>query len=208
MRPAALARLLGYILIPLSLATALACGGSGNSGPNTSQRATGLAQTAAAVLTGTAQASITPQTPTSPPSATLPPPTQSATATQAPATVAPIVTASATACPNNDSAFVSDVDMPDGSHVAAGATFKKTWRLRNSGACVWTMAYTLRYISGEAMGGGAVGLPNGVPPGATVDITVSMVAPSSPGTYVSHWQMFTPAGDAFGTKPYVEIKVP
>jgi next-to-BRCA1 protein 1 len=98
--------------------------------------------------------------------------------------------------------------MPDGAHVAAGATFNKTWRLRNSGPCVWTIAYTLRFISGETMGGGAVNLPSGVPPGATVDISVSMVAPSKPGTYVSHWQMFTPAGVAFGTKPFVEINVP
>jgi len=35
--------------------------------------------------------------------------------------------------------FISDVTVPDGTTFAPGATFTKTWRLKNSGTCTWTL---------------------------------------------------------------------
>ncbi len=195
------------------LAGMLACSNS-SSGPSVSDRATSLAQTAEALLTSTAAASYTPATPTLAPTATTAAvaiPSETAAATDQPVkpiTDTPVPSDTPAPCANDKAEFVADVNVPDGTHFAAGASFQKTWRLRNGGDCAWTTAYTLRNVSGAVMGGTTINLPNGVPPGATVDLTVAFVAPSGAGNYVSHWQMFTPAGVAFGTKPYVAIVVP
>ena len=192
------------------LAGVLACSNSG-SGPSVSDRATSLAQTAEALLTSTAAASYTPATPTLAPTATavtVVVPSETAAPTVQPVTDTPAPSDTPAPCALDKSDFVSDVNVPDGTHFAAGAAFQKTWRLRNSGDCPWTTGYTLRNVSGAVMSGATINMPNGVPPGATVDLTVAFVAPSAAGSYVSHWQMFTPAGVAFGTKPYVAIVVP
>jgi Ig-like domain-containing protein len=192
--------------LALWLAAGLACATSGGS-PSVSERATSLALTGAAVLTGTAGAATLPATRTTIPSATL-----AATATAPPATEtatqAPTSTAAPTACPKDDSDFVADVTIPDGTHFAPGAAFNKTWRLRNSGPCTWTSGYQLRFIGGEPMSGASVNLSGIVTPGATVDITVALVAPAGAGTHRSNWRLYSPDGSAFGTEPYVEIKVP
>lgn len=204
-------RSLSFVLCAL-VSAALACGG-GTPGPDdaASIRATGLAQTAAVLLTSTAAARITPATvaPAATNTAEIPP-TATATVTQPPpppaATTAPAPLA--TPCPNNDSEFVTDVNVPDGTHFAGGTTFNKTWRLRNDGECTWTTAYQLRYVEGAAMGGATVNLTAPVPPGATTDITVVFTAPTTNGSYTSRWQLFSDTGVAFGTKPYVQISVP
>jgi hypothetical protein len=194
----------------MTVATALmaglmACSPLPSSGPSVSVRATGLAQTAAALLTSTAAASITPITPTVPPTPTD---TPVPTATPVPVTNTPVPTITPTPCANNDADFVSDVTIPDGTQVKAGATFTKTWRVKNSGQCPWTTTYSLRNVGGEVMGGATLNLPNGVPPGATVDLSVTFVAPAGAGKHISRWQLFTPEGVAFGTKPFLQIMVP
>ncbi len=198
--------LLAGLALPAAL---LACSNS-SSGPSVSDRATSLAQTAEVLLTSTAAASVTPETPTSPPSATAAAPSATSTATEPPPTdtPGPQPSATLTPCPNLKASFVGDVNVPDGTHFAPGAAFQKTWRLRNIGDCAWTTDFTLRNVGGDVMSGVTINLPNGVPPGATVDLTVSFVAPASPGSYTSRWQLFTPDGIAFGTKPYVQIVVP
>ena len=194
------------LAIALSLAFALlACSNAGSAGPSVSDRATSLAETAAALLTSTAAASITPVTATLPPTATTPAPT--ATETPVPATSLPTPTITPTPCPN-DSDFVSDISIPDGKQEAAGAAFTKTWRLKNNGQCAWTRDFTLRNVGGEVMGGATINLPNAVPVGATIDLSVAFVAPSGHGKHISRWQLFTPEGVAFGTKPFVQIMVP
>jgi hypothetical protein len=109
----------------------------------------------------------------------------------------------------NDSTFVLDVNMPDGTHVAPGASFTKTWRLQNSGACTWSASYRLTFVSGEQMNS-PQSIPLGEPvlPGAEVDISIELMAPGSDGTYQGQWQLVAPDGTPFGAKPYVEIVVP
>jgi hypothetical protein len=195
------------LLAGLALATGLlACGHAAPPGPSISDRATSLAQTAAALLTSTAVASITPITPTLPPTATPVPPT--ATLTPVPATSRPTPTVTPTPCAPNDSDFVADVTIPDGKHEPAGAAFTKTWRLSNSGQCAWTTAYSLRNVGGEVMGGVTIHLPHDVPVGATVDLSIDFVAPTSAGKHISRWQLFTADDVAFGTKPFLQIMVP
>ena len=109
--------------------------------------------------------------------------------------------------------FVSDVTVPDGTVFAPGASFNKTWRLKNVGTCTWSTSYSLVFDSGEKMGGpDSVNLPKSVAPGQTVDVTVSLTAPSSAGTYRGYWKFANASGVRFGigsdgTKSWwVEIK--
>src|SRR5687767_11425587 len=52
----------------------------------------------------------------------------------------------------NSASFVTDVTIPDNSNVTGGATFTKTWRISNTGTCVWGPGYTLTPYSDERMG--------------------------------------------------------
>jgi Tol biopolymer transport system component len=109
----------------------------------------------------------------------------------------------------NDSAFVLDVSIPDGAHIAPGASFTKTWRIRNSGTCTWDASYWLNFTSGERMDGPqSMALGETVPPGGEVDLSIDLIAPQADGTYQGQWQLVAPDGIPFGAKPYVEIVVP
>ena len=128
--------------------------------------------------------------------------------------------ASASTC-SDDSEFVADVTVPDGTHYTPGAIFQKTWRLRNSGTCTWDASYRLGYLAGERMSGpwtsplgdpnisqGGPGLFPTVLPGGEIEVSVLLTAPASAGTHRGQWQLFAPDGRPFGTKPYVVIQVP
>jgi hypothetical protein len=110
--------------------------------------------------------------------------------------------------------FVADVTVPDNSPFAPGAAFTKTWRLRNDGNCPWNEDYKVVFASGDPMGNPTpVPIPGVVPAGATVDISLPMTAPSSPGTYRGNYQIRNPQGLHFGvgaggqTPFYVQIVV-
>ncbi len=107
----------------------------------------------------------------------------------------------------NDALYVSDVTIPDGTTINAGDSFTKTWSLKNTGTCNWDKKYKLVYISGEKMGASDTTLANDVNVGKSGNISVEMKAPTSTGTYYSYWQMADSAGNRFGGRVYVMIKV-
>ncbi len=74
-------------------------------------------------------------------------------------TTVPTATATQIVLPCNSAGFVKDVSVPDGTEIAAGAKFTKTWRLVNSGTCTWTTAYDLVFVDGSAMGAPAAVAP-------------------------------------------------
>ena len=95
--------------------------------------------------------------------------------------------------------FVMDVTIADGSYIAPGNTFTKTWRIRNCGTTTWTTNYRLVWIGGTAMTAqNAVNLPYAVQPGQTVDISVQMTAPQESGSYKSEWMLENESGSRFG----------
>ena len=95
--------------------------------------------------------------------------------------------------------FVADVTVPDGTTYAAGATFQKTWRLRNIGTCTWTTSYALVFDSGAQMGAPSEkAFPTNVAPGQTVDLTVDMTAPGAAGHYFGYWKLRNAGGVIFG----------
>lgn len=136
---------------------------------------------------------------TEPPTATE---TQPPTATSAPATntliptetfvTLPESTLTATPQPTrppndpnctNSAGFVADVTIPDNTEIVAGTTFRKTWRVSNTGTCIWASDYTLTYYSAERMNAPAsVPLPLTYP-GQTADISIDLTAPNSLGKH-------------------------
>ena len=99
--------------------------------------------------------------------------------------------------------FVTDVTYPDGTIVAPGTTFTKTWRLKNVGTSTWTTAYQLVFDTGDHMsaGGDPVALPKTVAPGDTVDVSVNLTAPATAGSYRGFWKFQNANGVRFGIGP-------
>jgi hypothetical protein len=117
--------------------------------------------------------------------------------TTAPAT--PTIVAPTPAGCTDLAGFVQDVTIPPGSPVIAGEAFRKVWRVRNDGTCLWTSGYALVFSSGERMGGDAViPLKASVFAGSTVDLGVDLVAPSARGTYRGYWLLRNDRGLLFG----------
>lgn len=142
-------------------------------------------------------------TPTFEPTATFTP----APPTSAPTVAIPLeVTSTPVDC--DDSDFVADVNVEDGTIMLPGQDFVKTWRLKNVGSCTWTTNYTLVY-GGYTVKMDGIPLPIGqtVSPGSEVEVSVQFKAPSTPGEYVSYWRMQNALGYPFGEFFYVKIIV-
>jgi uncharacterized protein YkwD len=127
--------------------------------------------------------------------------TRVATATEAStATETPPAQASATPIPTNSpdctnsASFVADVTVPDNSGIASGTTFTKTWRVKNTGTCIWGPDYVLTHYSDEQMSA-----PSSVPlsvtfPDQTVDISVELTASTAIGAHKGYFVIKNPAG--------------
>jgi hypothetical protein len=134
---------------------------------------------------------------------TDPPPT-AVPATVTPTALPPLVTL--TACRNN-SAFVADVTIPDGTAFAPNQTFDKVWRLTNTGSCPWGAGYQLVHIAGENLSASPVVDAPETAPGATADLRVSMAAPARVGPHTGRWRLRSPSGVFFGVPVFVSIYV-
>lgn len=90
--------------------------------------------------------------------------------------------------------------IPDGTEIAAGRTFVKTWRLKNTGSCNWTNEFILRFIDGELLGAGAsIRLTDEIiPPNGYANVDVDMEAPLEAGTYKGYWKLVSDKGKIFG----------
>ncbi len=150
---------------------------------------------------------------TTPTATNVPTATPTSTSTPAP-TATPTLVPTSTPTPSlsatciNNLAFVEDVSVPDGSTLAPGQTFNKIWRVQNTGSCTWGNGYTFAYVGGSLLNAPTVvGVPV-TPPGATTDLVVPMVAPSTAGTDNGYWELRGPTGAVFGPTLNVTIVVP
>lgn len=132
------------------------------------------------------------------------PPISAATGPAA-ATASPSASDSTAAPPGpftDQAEFVADVTVPDSSDFAPGAKFTKTWRIKNVGTATWTTGYAMEYVRGTNMAAvSTVSFPTDAPPGGTVELSVEMTAPATPGQYTSLWQFSNAAGVKFGVGP-------
>ncbi|MFZ5880060.1 MAG: NBR1-Ig-like domain-containing protein [Chloroflexota bacterium] len=106
-----------------------------------------------------------------------------------------------------DSAFVKDVTIPDGTVLAPGEVFVKTWRFRNTGSCTWNADYSLVFVKGSNMGGTSVDLGQSVKVNKNADLSITLVAPYKEGTYTGYWKLQDEYGYTFGDLVYVQIVV-
>ena len=149
---------------------------------------------------------VIPDQPTIPQPPTQVPPTQPLVATvDLPPTATPQ--------PCDAAEFVEDVTIPDGTNFAPGATFTKTWRIKNTGSCTWTTGYALVFESGASMGGPAAKpFSANVAPNQTVDLSVDLKAPDEANDYKGNWKLRNGSGVVFGLTSenksfWVDIKV-
>lgn len=111
--------------------------------------------------------------------------------------------------------FIADITVPDGTAFNPNKNFTKTWELKNIGTCTWTTAYTLSFYNGEAMSGPtALNLTGPVAPGQSIDLSVALISPNSPGSYRGYWILrnangaLVPIVDGYqGQSFYVQISV-
>jgi len=136
------------------------------------------------------------------------------TATRLPPTATPVTPPTAVPPPCVWAQFVKDVTIPDGTILAPGTRFTKVWRIRNIGACAWGPNYSLVFAGGDRMQSyNNVPLYQTVYPGQSVDLSVDLVAPSTPSHYRGYWMLRDPYGANFGIgaradKPFwVDIQV-
>jgi len=160
-----------------------------------------VAQTAAAETASAQLTLVSLATPTVPPTNTPTPPPATTTPTPSPQ---PTVTVGC----DDSSQFISDVTIPDNTVRKPGQSFRKTWRVRNSGNCDWTTSFDAVFIDGSSMGGPAAApLAGAVPSDGTIDISIDLTAPATNGVHRSNYQMRNAGDTLFGIVFYVQILV-
>jgi hypothetical protein len=108
----------------------------------------------------------------------------------------------------DDSAFVADLSILDGTSIQAGQSFLKSWRLRNTGSTTWGSGYELAFFKDEQLSAlTSVSLPV-VEPGQVADLSVNMIAPLIPGDHISTWKLRNARGEFFGHILTAVIRVP
>jgi hypothetical protein len=111
----------------------------------------------------------------------------------------------------NNSIYVADVTIPDGTVLQPGVDFEKIWRVQNTGTCTWDDGYQLAFVSGDQaldpVSFEFTDKADFVAGGATADIGVNLTAPNTAGDYTATWRMQSDNGTFFGTYLTVVIKV-
>ncbi len=141
-------------------------------------------------------------------------PTQTATQTLTPVplvptqTVTPTISGSPTVALCDNSVFINDASVPDGTQMTAGQAFVKTWKVKNTGACSWSTGYQIIYAYGEKMGGLPTVLTAEVLPNTEVEISINLKAPDKSGNYSGYWRLANNNGVPFGQVFTVIVSVP
>jgi hypothetical protein len=93
--------------------------------------------------------------------------------------------------------------VPDGTILAPGEHFTKTWQIQNNSTCTWNSNYQIVFWDGDMLGGAYYyNFPQTAAPGQTVDVPLVLVAPTANGNYESYWMLKAPDGTAFGVGSY------
>ena len=110
--------------------------------------------------------------------------------------------------------FLSE-NYPDNSVLKPGEKFVKTFKIKNTGSITWTTAYSFVLDpahQNETLGSPAqINLPQDVPPGSDVSLSIPLNAPTTPGTYTVYWAFKNEGGGTIlidgGPQVWVKIIV-
>ncbi|MFZ5908846.1 MAG: NBR1-Ig-like domain-containing protein [Chloroflexota bacterium] len=182
------------------LLVSLACT-FGKSAPNyQADAATAVAMTltSVAIQNPAAAPGIQPAPPSQPAQAAQP--TQASQPTIPSSAVPPsAVPPTTVSIPCDRAKFVSET-VKDGAKMQPGQVFNKTWTLSNNGSCSWDSAYAVVFDHGDQMGVFPATNFTAAPiaPGQSVDVTVTLTAPTKPGTYQGYFMLKNASGKKFG----------
>ena len=109
--------------------------------------------------------------------------------------------------------LVKDVTIPDGTVLAPGKSFIKTWQLWNTGSCSWPATMLVAFDSGTQLAANTeYKLGKTVASGEVTNVSVPMTAPLTAGEFTSNWRLKPQGGTPFGVGAanvpfYAKIKV-
>ncbi|MCA9930818.1 MAG: hypothetical protein KC419_20175, partial [Anaerolineales bacterium] len=107
----------------------------------------------------------------------------------------------------SNNAYVADLTIPDDTVMKPGQKFVKTWRIKNTGTTTWGPTFTFEFVRGVAMTPQTSRPLPVVQSGATVDISLSLQAPTVKGTHFGDWKMKDARGKEFGEIIFLRIVV-
>lgn len=107
----------------------------------------------------------------------------------------------------DNSIYLKDITIKDGTVLMPGEPFKKIWRLKNTGTCAWREGYSLIFVSGYDMDGETTTINQYVAPGREAKISIGLIAPDIDGTYTGYWILINREGEVFGETIFVNIVV-
>jgi hypothetical protein len=107
----------------------------------------------------------------------------------------------------NAASFVNHVTFPPNTNVSGGSNFTKVWQVNNNGTCDW-IGYQIIHTSGDLLGANSPQALPVVSAGSNANISVDMVAPTTPGTYSGVWRIRTESGEIFGPELTITIVIP
>jgi hypothetical protein len=106
-----------------------------------------------------------------------------------------------------NSTYIGDVTIPDGTILAPGEVFVKKWTLKNTGFCMWKASDMLTFFQGDSMSGQNTEIGRAIGSGDETNIEVTLTAPAAEGTYTGYWIMADEFGYSFGMPFFVQIVV-
>jgi uncharacterized protein YkwD len=93
----------------------------------------------------------------------------------------------------NVAVLLQDVTIPDGTNIAYGARFTKTWQFRNTGTCPW-IGYKIAFASGDRMGSPDTAPIPDTAPKSDVNVSVELTAPTADGVYTGFFELQDASG--------------
>ncbi len=92
--------------------------------------------------------------------------------------------------PCYQASFLKNVTIAEGTGFQSGSPFLKVWQVQNTGSCEWTEKTALAFAHGNDFGSPpTIPLKTSVPPGAVIDLALSLKAPNRSGTFQGFWRL-------------------
>jgi hypothetical protein len=104
--------------------------------------------------------------------------------------------------------FVQHVTLADRSKVEANSRIRKTWKVKNIGACAWPDGCILMFQSGDKVFEAREFVTRSVYPGEEIDLSIDVTTPARGGRYTTFFRLMTPNGkQAFGPHLWIDVNV-
>ncbi|KAH9452864.1 hypothetical protein Pst134EB_016815 [Puccinia striiformis f. sp. tritici] len=108
--------------------------------------------------------------------------------------------------PEYGARFESDMNLPDGTCVSAGARFTKIWLVRNTGSEEWPVDTRIEFNGGyHHSSQGSFSVPAALP-NEVVEVTVETMAPEESGGYMQVWRLVRQDGIKFGDRLWINLQ--